>query len=125
MRATFAETCKQTQERIAELGAETRRLERERGRKDADVPAIDDRLADIYAERLKLEGLVVTESEVASALGDFEGLWGALSPREQARVIDLLIAQVEYHGGTGKVGITFQPAGIRALMEQFATGEAA
>lgn len=125
VRATFAATRKQTQERLVELDAETRRLERERGRKDADVPAIDDRLADIYAERLKLEGLVVTENEVATVLGDFECLWGALSPREQARVIDLLIAQVEYHGGTGKVGITFQPAGIRALVEQFATEEAA
>ena len=83
------------------------------------------RVIAIYAERLKLDGMVVTESEVATALGDFDQIWSALSPREQARVIALLVAQVEYHGGTGKVGITFQPSGIRALVEQFATEEAA
>jgi site-specific DNA recombinase len=82
-------------------------------------------LADIHAERLKLDGLVVTEAEVATALGDFDQLWESLSPREQARVMALLVAQVEYHGGTGKVGNTFQPAGIRLLAEQYATEEAA
>ena len=125
VRATFAETRKQTKERITELEAERRRLERERGRKDADLPAIDGRLADIHAERLKLDGLAVTEAEVATALGEFDTLWDALSPREQARVLALLVAQVEYHGGTGKVGITFQPSGIRALVEQFAAEDAA
>lgn len=81
--------------------------------------ATDCRLADIHAQRLGLEASLVTEDEVATALADFDALWESLTPTEQAKVIGLLIDRVEYHGGTGKVEITFAPTGIRTLAQQF------
>jgi len=55
---------------------------------------------------------------VAGVLARFEPLWDVLSPREQARVIELLIERVAYNGAEEKVVITFRPGGIKALMQQ-------
>ena len=41
-----------------------------------------------------------------------------LTPREQARVIELLVERVEYVGREGTVAITLRPSGIRVLPEQ-------
>ena len=87
--------------------------------------AAERRLADIHAQRLGLEASLVTEDEVATTLADFDALWDSLTPAEQTKAIGLLIDRVEYHGGTGKVGITFAPTGIRTPDEQFATEDAA
>ena len=48
-------------------------------------------------------------------------MWGALAPREQVRVVQLLVGQVDYDGGQGKVAVTFRPAGIRTLAGELAT----
>ncbi len=40
---------------------------------------------------------------------------GALTPKEQVRVLELLIERVEYDGEAGTVSVTFRPTGIRAL----------
>lgn len=120
VRTTFAEARKLAQRRIKELDAETRRLERDsRGATEDERHAAERRLADIHAERLGLEASLVTEDEVATALADFDALWESMTPAEQTKVIGLLIDRVEYHGGTGKVGITFAPTGIRTLAQQF------
>ena len=43
-----------------------------------------------------------------------------LSPAEQARVIGLLVKRVDYDGARGKLSITFQPTGIKALADELA-----
>jgi len=58
---------------------------------------------------------MVTKAEVDSALEAFTPLWDALSPREQARVLRLLIQRVDYDGANGKVAVTFHANGIRTL----------
>ncbi len=58
---------------------------------------------------------LVTKSEVDSALATFTPLWDSLSPREQARVVHLLIQRVDYDGAKGKVAVTFHANGIRTL----------
>ena len=45
-------------------------------------------------------------------------MWGQLSPREQARVLALLVAAVNYDAAAGTVSVTFHPSGIRALAER-------
>ena len=55
------------------------------------------------------------KSEVDSALEAFTPLWETLSPREQARVLQLLIQRVDYDGANGKVAVTFHANGIRTL----------
>ena len=55
------------------------------------------------------------EAEVAGALSDFDALWDCLAPREQSRVIDLLVERVTFDDDGGNVAITFRPCGIKTL----------
>jgi site-specific DNA recombinase len=134
---TFAEACAQSSARVAELETERRGLEREMGRwnaelrklvGDASTPAVS-RLADLQerirdAERratevneqmIALGQELVDEREVARALSVFDPVWDALTPREQARIVQLLVERVDYDGAAGKVSITFRPSGIKML----------
>ncbi len=58
---------------------------------------------------------MVDEAEIAAALADFDTVWDCLAPREQGRVVELLVERVAYDGGTGSISITFRPAGIKTL----------
>jgi site-specific DNA recombinase len=58
---------------------------------------------------------IITKVEVDSALEAFTPLWDALSPREQVRVLRLLIQRVDYDGANGKIAVTFHANGIRTL----------
>jgi site-specific DNA recombinase len=69
---------------------------------------IDARLEVLARER-------ITEEEVATALRTFDPVWAALSPREQTRIVQLLVERVEYDGAAGTLSITFHPAGIKNL----------
>jgi site-specific DNA recombinase len=57
----------------------------------------------------------VEEAELVHSLGQFKPVWEALTPAEQARVVQLLVDQILYDGGTGKIAVTFRPTMIRAL----------
>ena len=41
-------------------------------------------------------------------------------PREQARLLELLVERVEYDGEHGNVSLTFHPCGIKSLTEELA-----
>ena len=53
----------------------------------------------------------MTDDDVAAAIADFGGVWDALTTREQVRIVELLIEQVQYDGVQKKVAITFRPLG--------------
>lgn len=76
------------------------------------VTAIDDELA-------KFNGELVDKVEVATALADFDALWDCLSPREQARIVELLVDRVTYDGQAGNIAITFRTPGIKTLAGEF------
>jgi site-specific DNA recombinase len=78
------------------------------------------RLTEIEDERVALDGALVDESEVTTALGDFHTLWEALAPVEQARVVEMLLDGVAYDGHAGNISITFRPAGIKMLVGEMA-----
>ena len=63
---------------------------------------------------------MIGKSDVAFVLARFEPVWEALSPREQARVMKLLVERVEYDGAKGKVSITFHSTGIKTLAGEMA-----
>jgi site-specific DNA recombinase len=63
--------------------------------------------------------------EVALALSQFGPVWESLAPREQARLVQLLIEKVEFDGVNGRVSITFYPAGIKTLAEELASEQQA
>jgi site-specific DNA recombinase len=75
----------------------------------------EQRAAEIQTRLDALDHERITEGEVAAALGSFDPVWNALSPREQVRVIHLLIERVDYDGGAGTLAITFHPSGLKAL----------
>ena len=65
-----------------------------------------------------LGGEVVDEREIRAALSSFTPVWDSLSPREQARIIRLLVERVDYDGKAGMISVTFRPNGIKALAQE-------
>lgn len=144
--ATFAAACAQGHACVEELASERHGLERSVERWNAEIrtlvaagatngstPDIT-RLADLH-ERIRLaerrsteineeihalDGARVSEDEVASALSSFDPVWETLTPREQARIVQLLVQRVDYDGAEGRVSITFQPSGIKTLADELA-----
>jgi site-specific DNA recombinase len=49
------------------------------------------------------------------ALSAFDPVWESLAPREQVRIVQLLVERVDYDGAAGKVSMSFHPSGIKAL----------
>jgi site-specific DNA recombinase len=60
-----------------------------------------------------------------SALTQFGPVWEMLAPREQTRLVHLLVDKVTYDGAKGSVAITFYPAGIKTLAEELLAEQAA
>ena len=76
------------------------------------------RLDEIEAEFESLASEQIDTAEVTAALSNFQELWAQLRPKEQARLLALLIEQVDHDGRHGNVSITFHPTGIRTLMQE-------
>jgi site-specific DNA recombinase len=76
------------------------------------------RLAEVQHEVDRLSQSLVTEDEAAAALSAFQPVWGALTPREQARLLELLIERVEFDGASDSVKLVFHASGIHALSQQ-------
>jgi len=72
-------------------------------------------VTEIDSELATLDGGLIGESEVVAALADFDAVWNCLAPREQARVIALLVERVAYDGNGGRLSITFRSSGIKSL----------
>jgi site-specific DNA recombinase len=144
---TLAQARGQHEGRLAELAAEQRGLEKDLTRwhaemrrlsgqlsPDGDHRSVIARLADVQErvaqsdrqlarvreQTLAVQGQRLDEVEAARVLAAFEPVWEALAPREQVRVVQLLVARVDYDGGKGKVAIVFHPAGIQTLAEELA-----
>jgi site-specific DNA recombinase len=126
---------------IADLTAQSKVLERERTghhralRKHLDhagqeshpsatatlseqIAITEQALARNHEAILALRSQTIHPGEVAAALSIFEQLWEQLAPREQARVIELLVERVDYDGRAQSISITFYPTGIKALARE-------
>ncbi|WP_197532351.1 hypothetical protein [Symmachiella macrocystis] len=57
----------------------------------------------------------VSEADVVAALADFDGLWKSLKPREQAELLQLLVAGVEFDAGDNSIAIQFHPTAIKGV----------
>jgi site-specific DNA recombinase len=136
IKETLAQARRQAEDQFERLTAErgdlVRRLREDHaeiGRLAATAHPGDPRLADAHdriheAERrvsqidnelAALDGDFVDEAEVAAALVDFDAVWDCVAPREQARIVELLVERVAYDGNAGSISITFRPAGIKSL----------
>ncbi len=87
--------------RLAELQARRAQIEQRLARLRGQMEALQQERLDQLAVQEALSGLVPT--------------WETLTPNEQARVVRLLISQVDYDGKHGKASITFQTLGLKTL----------
>jgi site-specific DNA recombinase len=136
IKETLAQARRQAEDQIERLTAERAGLVRrlrddhtEIGRLAATARPGDPRLADAHdrigeaerrmseidSELAALDDDLVDEAEVAAALADFDAVWDCLAPREQARVVELLVERVAYDGNAGSIFITFRPTGLKSL----------
>lgn len=67
----------------------------------------------------------ITKAEVDAALGEFDGVWSRLSPKEQARLMRMLVQRVDYDATKGAVSITFHPLGLCSIGQRGHEEEAA
>lgn len=94
-------------------------------RRDQDeLHRLEARLAEVRAQHATLRSELVDEHEVVRALSQFETVWESLTPREQARIVSLLVERVDYDGRSGEISITFHPTGIRTLAQRKAENAA-
>lgn len=126
---------------LAELGTQQRQLERQLGRDHAEIcrlavslepsSATTARIADLHEriareeQRLsqvrnrvgEIERQQIDAGDVAAAFADFDNVWNALSSREQAQVISLLVSSIEFDVSDSTIAISFHPSAIKTLAE--------
>ena len=89
--------------------------------------ALTDRalIKQIIEEGRKANDQQLDQEEANRLLAGFEGVWEQLIPREQARVLRLLIEHVKYDSESQSVSVTFRPSGLRSLAKLADPKEAA
>ena len=66
----------------------------------------------------KLESRVPIDlAGIRRALVEFRGVWSTLVPREQSRVLNLLVERVDYDAGRGTVLLSFHSQGFEEMSE--------
>lgn len=58
----------------------------------------------------------MAERDIMRALSNFDGLWGELFPKEQSRILNLLIERITVH--IDKIQIKFRPLGMISLLQE-------
>ncbi|MCA9292176.1 MAG: recombinase zinc beta ribbon domain-containing protein [Phycisphaerales bacterium] len=79
------------------------------------------RTQELNARSVELERQVIEPDEAAEVFAGFDAVWSNLIPREQARLLKLLIEVVHYDAANSSVAVTFRPSSIRAFMERVKT----
>ena len=85
------------------------------------IGLVEGRVRKVREQIRAIRDRMLNEEEAATALSLFDPLWRTLAPPEQARVLGLLVERVDYDGAQGKVTISFQPTGVRALADELAS----
>jgi site-specific DNA recombinase len=73
------------------------------------------RHAIVAAKVQTLQAQALTRDDVVKALTSFVPIWESLTIREQSRIVQLIVKQIDYDGATGRVTITFHPDGIKTI----------
>ncbi len=84
------------------------------------ITVAEQRLAEIRAQETTLEREQIEEADLAAAIKSFDPIWDSLSPKEQARIVHLLVERVAYDGARETVAVTFRPGGIKVLAQEVA-----
>ena len=81
------------------------------------IARAEHQLAQVRNRVGEIERQQVDEADVAAAFADFDNVWNALSSREQAEVMALLVARVEFDPADSTISISFYPSAIKSLAE--------
>jgi site-specific DNA recombinase len=119
--------------RQPELVAERRHLDRELIRlrnggraEDRDqVGRLEARRCEIDAEMAFLQTTAIDRRDLSRALAAFDEVWACLLPREQERVVGLLVDRIDFDGDRETVAITFKPTGIKSQAADVAAAQEA
>jgi site-specific DNA recombinase len=63
------------------------------------------------------ESPALTVQEIGAVLSGLLPIWDTLVPVERRRVLQQLLESIDYHGGTGTLGLTLSPQGLRRLAD--------
>jgi site-specific DNA recombinase len=85
---------------------------------DQRAGQIEKRLTEIQEALAAIDRTTVKPADVASALSLFNPVWEALTPRERANLLHILIDGVEYDGQAKEVAITLRPTGVASLARE-------
>lgn len=87
-------------------------------RQHDELRRLETRLTEVRERHVVLTRELVDEREVVQALSLFDPVWESLTPREQARIVQLLVERVDYDGKSATVAVTFRPTGIKVLAQK-------
>lgn len=140
--AVLQEARKEYDENLRDLIAERRRTEKELEQRHGEILnlAVDGaasssttaRIADAHEQVARLETrLVELRNEIAerereqlqpddidAAFADFDNVWRALTPYEQAKLVALIVARVEFDAEESTVEVSFHPSAIKTLADR-------
>ena len=103
---------------IAKGGKGTDALQSRLGEIEERQAVIDERTAELRAERKTLKSQTIDEADLRTALESFTPVWDELFPQERARIMALLIECVTVDARQEEVALTFRAAGIRSLLAE-------
>ena len=84
------------------------------------IRTLEQRMTAIREQVISIQRQSVDENDLKNALGAFDPVWESLAPREQSRIVRLLVERVGYDGRDGKVIVTFHSPGVKALCSETA-----
>ena len=73
-----------------------------------------ERLRDVREKLAETNDEGVDDREIGDLFDDFDAVWGTLAPKEQADVVRLLVAKVEFDGTENEVSVSFHDTGSKA-----------
>jgi site-specific DNA recombinase len=91
---------------------------RQLGLLQAEIHDRQQEVADINGRIAAIRQRMLDPDEMAGAIEAFDPLWKTMPPADKAKMVHLLIEQVEYDGADETISLTFHPTGIRTLTEQ-------
>jgi site-specific DNA recombinase len=77
----------------------------------------DRRAQQITSDLATLETQSIDDQQITNVLAGFDDLWQAIPPKEQVRLVRLLIERVSFDGAGGNVAITFHSTGLKSWTE--------
>jgi len=90
-----------------------------------ELAELQDRLCEAECQATQIDDEIieasrrlVDEDELFGAVEAFDPVWDSLSPGERARIIHLLVKQVEYDAASETISVTFHPSGIKTLTKE-------